>query len=297
MATESGAVARERAGAATPLTVVPGLEAVEMGSDRIEYCELGQGPAVVMLHGGRCSADDWSNVAPRLAERYRLVIPDGLVYPLDAWRIWLLLDLLGVGRAALVGHSAGGMCLRAMYRLQPHRVRAVVTIDSQGVGKTIMARNLPDERFSPEAAALYERNRVAMARLRPDLRGDYPSLVNIERRNLAYRRAKLTPEELAQTRPAPRRTRRIETVPPAPEPISDAGKFITCPTLVFHTGRGKLGPEDVSQEWIDQNIQAQDVEYVVIRETSHWSWLEQPQWFLGVLEPFLARTADYYRWR
>jgi pimeloyl-ACP methyl ester carboxylesterase len=245
----------------------------------------------VLLHGGRCSADDWSNVAPRLAGRHRLVLPDGLVHPLDPWRTWLLLDHLGIERTVLVGHSAGGMCLRMMYRLQPHRVCGIVGIDTQGVGKTIVAREWPQERYSPEAAALYERHRAAMERLRPDHRGDYPSTVSIERRLLAYERAQMTPEQLAHTRPAPRVVGQI-AAPPPPVPIPDSGKFITCPTMVVHTGRGKLGPEHVSQAWIDANIQARDVTYVVIREAGHWPWLEQRESFLSVLEQFLARTCS-----
>ncbi|MBI3970330.1 MAG: alpha/beta fold hydrolase [Chloroflexi bacterium] len=275
----------------TPLTVDPGLSAVEFNGSRVEYCELGRGPALVILHGGRCSADDWSNVAPTLAQRYRVVIPDGLVHPLDPWRIWGLLDFLGIDRTALLAHSAGGMCLRAMYRLQPHRVRAVIGIDTQGVGQTIVARELPNERFSPAAAALYERHRAAMEELRPAHRGDYPSAVTLERRLLTYRRAEMTPEEPAQTRPAPRHIHRVAALPPPPEPIADSGKFIVCPVLVVHTGRGKLGSEDVSREWIEQHIQARDVEYVVVRNAGHWPWLEDPEWFLSHVEPFLARTS------
>jgi pimeloyl-ACP methyl ester carboxylesterase len=275
----------------TPLTVDPGLDALEVDGGRVEFCQLGAGPAVVILHGGRCSADDWSNVAPRLARRYRVILPDGLVHALDPWRVWLLLDHLRVERAVLLGHSAGGICLRAMYRLRPDRVQGVVAIDTQAVGNTIVARNLPHERFSPAAAALYERHRTLMEQLQPHHRGDYPSAVNIERRLEAYRRGKMSPAELAATRPAPRNVVWLSDAPPPPEPIPDTGKFITCPTLVFHTGRGKLGPEDVSRRWIEENIQATDVEYVVMREASHWPWLEQGEWFLSRLGPFLARTA------
>lgn len=277
--------------APTPLTVDPGLDALEIDGQRAEYCQLGRGPAVVILHGGRCSADDWSNIAPRLARRYQVVLPDGLVHGLDPWRIWLLLDHLRVERAVLIGHSAGGMCLRAMYRLRPDRVQGVVGIDTQGVGKTIMARDLPHTRFSPPAAALYERHRAMMEQLLPQHRGDYPSVVNVERRLLAYRRAAMSLAELAATRPPPHPAVRLSGASPPPEPIPDTGKFVTCPTLVFHTGRGKLGPEDVSRQWIEENIQAADVKYVVIREASHWPWLELPEWFLSKLEPFLARTT------
>jgi pimeloyl-ACP methyl ester carboxylesterase len=222
-----------------------------------------------------------------------LILTDGLVAPLDPWRVWLLLDRLGVKKVALVGHSAGGTLAREIYRLQPERVWAFVNIDSQGTGNTILARDLPAEKLSAQAAALLEQNKEAMKQLKPHHRGDYPSMVNIEHRLLGYRRATMTPEQRAATRTwAPPLVFVADpNHPRAPKPIADTGKFIACPVLVFHTGRGKLGPEDISREWIAENIQATDVEYAVIKESSHWPWHEQQAWFLSRLEPFLARAA------
>ena len=70
------------------------------------------------------------------------------------------------------------------------------------------------------------------------------------------------------------------------------GKFISCPVLVLHAGRGKLGPDDVSQEWIDAFC-ATHVVYAIVREAGHWLRLEQPEWFLAHLEPILARTSTW----
>src|SRR5688572_29277564 len=192
-------------GGATPLTVEPGLRALDVGEGRVEYALLGDAgaPPVVILHGGSCSADDWSNVAPALAESYRVVVADGLVHPFDPWRLWLLLDHVGIERATFIVHSAGGMMWRAMYRLQPKRVSGVVSIDTQGVGQTIVVRLWPNERFSAEAAALYERRRGEMEALKPQHQGDYPSEVNIAARNVAYGRQQMTPEQRAATRPRP----------------------------------------------------------------------------------------------
>lgn len=281
-------------GGGTPLTVDPGLRALQLGDARVEYVQLGAtgAPAVVILHGGNCSADDWSAVAPLLARRYRVVIPDGLVHPLDPWRIWLLLDHLQIERAAFVAHSAGGMVWRTMYRLQPHRVTGLSAVDTQGPGKTINARELPNDRFSPESAAVYAQRHAAMQALKPHHRGDFPSEVNLAARNVAYRRALMSPEERAATRPTPRVVESFAgPTPPTPEPISDEGPFITCPVQVFHTGRGKLGREDITPAWIQENIQARDVDYVVIRETSHWPWLEDRDDFLRRIEPFLERVT------
>jgi pimeloyl-ACP methyl ester carboxylesterase len=261
---------------------------------RIEYYELGSGPPLVMLHGGNCSADDWANITPRLSQNYRLILPDGLIIPTDPWKVWLLLDHLGIEQVALIGHSAGGSHARQMYRLQPHRVWAFASVDSNGAGEMILARKIPNDKFSAQAAALYEKNHAGMEQLKPHHRGDYPSKVTIEKRLSAYRREQMTPEQRAQTRiwPPPLVLDLGENPPPAPEPIADTGKFITCPVLVIHTGRGKIGPEDISRKWIDQKIQASDVEYAVIKESGHWPWHEHPAWVLSRLEPFLARARN-----
>jgi pimeloyl-ACP methyl ester carboxylesterase len=214
-------VTRPASGAPLP------LDAVEVGGRRLEYADLGRGPAVVLVHGGNCTADDWANIAPRLARRYRLILPDGLVHPLDPWEIWRLLDHLGLGDATLVGHSAGGQVAVTMYRQEPHRVRGLVSIDSQAVGPTIVARLLPAGRYSPRAAALYERHREAMARLKPQHRGDYPSAVTISRRLVAYQRAALSPEERARTRPGPRTVTALPGAPGPSAPIPDAGRFLS----------------------------------------------------------------------
>lgn len=260
---------------------------------RVEFYEHGSGPAVVLLHGGQCGADDWANIVPRLAASYRLILPDGLVHPIDPWRVWLLLDHLSIREAALIGHSAGGTRAAMMYRLQPARVRAYVCIDSQGAGEVKLARKLPNTMFSPEAAALYERHQAEMEQLRPHHRGDYPSRTTLDKRMLAYRRAAMTPEQRGATRnwPTPRAYDIPGNAPPPPSPIAEAGKFIDCPTLVIHTGRGKLGPEDYPREWVEQNSHAKHVQAAVIKECGHWPWIEHPDWFLAQVEPFLARAA------
>lgn len=256
----------------------------------VEYYERGRGPAVAMMHGGNCCADDWANIVPSLSKNHRLILPDGLVHPLDPWHVWLLLDHLGVREVVLIGHSAGGTLARKMYCLQPDRVRAIVAVDADTAGSLKLARKLPDELRSARARALGEKNRASMEQLKPHHRGDYPSDVTIQRRLLAYRREKMRPEERARTRtwPAPSAFC-IDNPPPAPQPISDGGKFIRCPILIIQTGRGKIGPEDISREWIAENIQARKVEYVVLKECGHWPWLEQREVFLGTLEPFLDR--------
>jgi pimeloyl-ACP methyl ester carboxylesterase len=79
-------------------------------------------PAVILLHGFPESHRTWREVAPRLDDRFRLIMPDqrgfaGSDRPLDAdeykTETWsghfrALADTLGLERFALVGHDWGG---------------------------------------------------------------------------------------------------------------------------------------------------------------------------------------------
>lgn len=79
-------------------------------------------PAVILLHGFPESHRTWREVAPRLQDRFFLVMPDqrgfagsSLPQEVDAYRtdlliddIFALADALGIERFALVGHDWGG---------------------------------------------------------------------------------------------------------------------------------------------------------------------------------------------
>ncbi len=86
----------------------------------IAWGELGSGPPLVLLHGLGDSHRTWRRAAPRLAERYRVLMPDlpghGLSgrpdapYTLD-WYARILagwIATLELGRVHLAGHSFGG---------------------------------------------------------------------------------------------------------------------------------------------------------------------------------------------
>ena len=94
---------------------------------RMAYMDVApSGPAngktVVLLHGKSFSGDYWARTIAKLsADGYRVVVPDQLgfgksakpdirySFDLLARNTKMLLDGLGVTRAAIVGHSFGGM--------------------------------------------------------------------------------------------------------------------------------------------------------------------------------------------
>jgi pimeloyl-ACP methyl ester carboxylesterase len=118
----------------------------------IAVAEVGDGPVLVMLHGGGPGASGVSNYAqnlPALSERFRVVLPDqpgfgGSYRPtqedLDARSITQItadalfqaLDALDIDRFALLGNSLGGAAAIAMAQQRPERVSALVLMAPGG---------------------------------------------------------------------------------------------------------------------------------------------------------------------
>src|SRR5262249_52740667 len=95
---------------------------VDVAGLRVHYLESGQGPPLVLLHGGAVDAAGFSFHAtiPALADRFRVLAPDWPGYgesasPPAPWGladhvgfVEHFLDATGVARASLVGLSLGG---------------------------------------------------------------------------------------------------------------------------------------------------------------------------------------------
>jgi pimeloyl-ACP methyl ester carboxylesterase len=270
------------------------LQAVTIDGRRIEYYDIGQGPVVMLIHGANCDAADWSSVIEPLAARYRLIIPDGLVYPFGPWDLWLLLDELDISTVALVGHSKGAAKSVNMYRFRPSQVWALVSIDDELVGGMLRAWDLPNSRCPPHVRALHEKNDIELAKLDPTLIGSYPSDANISRLKLYFKTREQTPQQRAQGRPHPVAHEMSKPLSAKPEPIPRTINFIRCPLLVFNAGYGKAeasDPPEAGETWLGEPIQAEEYEYVVVRDSGHWIWLDQPQIFLEQILSFLARSS------
>jgi pimeloyl-ACP methyl ester carboxylesterase len=109
---------------------------------RLRSFDKGAGPAVVLLHGLGGAASNWTAVAPALAERVRVVVPElpghggssGLPAPvatLDAYadRVARILD----APAVVAGHSLGGLVALRLTVRHPHLVRGLVLAGAAGI--------------------------------------------------------------------------------------------------------------------------------------------------------------------
>ena len=110
---------------------------------RLAYVELGDpaGPPLLLLHGYTDSGRVWTVLAPQLSD-HRIIIPDQRGHGAsDAPRCCyamsdfaedarLLMDSLGIERAAVVGHSMGSMVAQVLAAEHPERVERLVLVGS-----------------------------------------------------------------------------------------------------------------------------------------------------------------------
>ena len=105
---------------------------------RIRYRDIGQGEAVVLVHGLARSLEDWAGLGDSLARGHRVIAIDvrgfgrstrfsepsrlGIEMANDIVR---LLDNLGIRRAHLAGHSMGASIAAKLAATHPDRVSSV----------------------------------------------------------------------------------------------------------------------------------------------------------------------------
>lgn len=152
---------------------------VDLEEVRLRYFIAGEGPPLMLVHGLAGGASNWSELAPRLAERHRVLVPDlpghgsSTALPaapsLDPFvdRLASLADREGFERPAVVGHSLGGLLALRLAVRRPEHVRAIVLAASAG----IRSATREAERYLAVAAFLrpttrYSRHRRAIANSR-----------------------------------------------------------------------------------------------------------------------------------
>ena len=118
---------------------------VDAKAVRMRYFVGGTGPPAVLVHGLSGAASNWDLLAPRLAQRRRVLVPDlpghGGSSPLPAApnlnayadRVLLVARREGMLPAPVVGHSLGGVIALQMAVRSPRDVTAVVLAGSAGI--------------------------------------------------------------------------------------------------------------------------------------------------------------------
>lgn len=112
-----------------------------------EYLTAGEGPPLLLLHGVGDSAYSWEWVIPSLARTHRIYAPSlpgfgGSAKPKIEYSpefyttfVTAFLDTLGLEQVSLVGNSLGGLVGIRLALAAPSRVKALVLVDSAGLGR------------------------------------------------------------------------------------------------------------------------------------------------------------------
>ena len=120
---------------------------------RLHWVEMGSkkntSPPIVLIHGLNDSYLTWIRIATVLAKNRRVLIPDlpghGLSERPDAsyalcWHAQILIkwiEMLGIEKVDLAGHSFGGGVAQMILRDCHHRVRKLILLSSGGLGREV----------------------------------------------------------------------------------------------------------------------------------------------------------------
>ena len=151
-----------------------------LNGHEFRYLDSGDGPAVLFIHGLTGSYRNWLHLIDAVSTDHRVLAPDLFGhgasakpmgdYSLGAHAATLrdLLNLLGIERLTLVGHSFGGGIAMEFCYLFPERVERLVLVSSGGFGRDVSpllrAATLPGaELVLPLIASSWVRGRVDAA--------------------------------------------------------------------------------------------------------------------------------------
>ena len=122
---------------------------VDLHGQRVSYQLMGEGPAILLVHGITSSSRTWRSVMNGLAEQHTVLAPDLLGhgrsgkprgdYSLGAFANGVrdLLTVLGISKTTVVGHSlGGGIAMQFGYQF-PDRLERLVLVDSGGLGEEV----------------------------------------------------------------------------------------------------------------------------------------------------------------
>jgi len=246
-----------------------------VGDIRLYYEVDGQGDDLLLIHGVTGYISMWRYVRPHLARSFRVISPDlrghgrsdkpDMRYSVEMFAQDLLglLDVLGVERCIVAGHSLGGFIAQQMARQAPGRVRALILIcTAHKVGQETVEAWIEENKavvgLPPEQAL---EKRLELAFFDPDRLRSTPGMMELLREN--EEQLKINEKSHGHAQIA-------------------AGLFnseewlgeIQAPTLVIQCGQDKLFPCHIGQ-YLASRIPKATLK--VIENTGHSIQLEQPQ--------------------
>jgi 3-oxoadipate enol-lactonase len=253
---------------------------VDVNGARLWYDEAGQGPPVVLLHGGLGDSGLWEPVVPFLAERFRTIRTDfrffgrsaGPAAPFSVLDDVLgVLDTLAIERAGLVGLSYGGRVAIDLALNAPGRAWAVAAVAPALSGHD----GAP---YTAEQEAAYDAA-IEAGDLEAALAIDFSVWAPLGADDRIRRLWHATPD----VNPLPPG---VEPLPP-PEPAKTRLDRLTAPTLVVTVAHDPPGFREVGPLVAAAAPNARHVEL----DSDHYVTLREPELLSRLLVDFLTEAA------
>ncbi|MBW0103461.1 alpha/beta fold hydrolase [Pseudonocardia sp. KRD291] len=272
----------------------------DVNGTRLHYVSAGAGEPLLLLHGFPQTWYEWRHVLPVLAERYTVIAPDyrgagDSARPVDGYDkatmaadvVELADHLVPGARLRVVGHDMGAFVAYSVAAHFPDRVRALCLVDAPVPGTRAWDGLRTDPRVwhiafhgARDVAEMLVagRERQYLAQFF-ELRAHHPHLVMPELD--VYLRTYAAPGGMRAAFEAYR------ALPHDAEVNAELlGTPLRVPVLVVAGERSNSGP---LLEAMGPQI-SRDASFALVRESGHWIPEEQPEAFLAVVEPFLARA-------
>jgi pimeloyl-ACP methyl ester carboxylesterase len=271
----------------------------QAGEIRLHYHEAGEGPPLVLLHGGGPGASAWSNWKqnlPGLSRGFRTLLVDqpgygrsdkptvrGGMWEFYARAVRDLLDTLGIERASFIGNSLGGGTTLKFALDYPERVDRLVLMGPAG-GMLPIFSAWPSEglrtlmSFYAPPGPSRERMQAIIDALMFD-----PSKVDAEVLEERYQAA-IDPEAMATAQAVFRAVQSGEKVMVAEELWRDVHR-ITQPALIVWGREDRVLPLDGA---LYMTRYMPDARLHVFPRCGHWAQVEHREEFERLVTDFLT---------
>jgi 2-hydroxy-6-oxonona-2,4-dienedioate hydrolase len=277
----------------SPLSAESTKKTVQTKEFKIEYYEAGQGHPIIMLHGTGPGATGWSNFYPNvgpLSAKYRAI---AMTFPgwgessefdpsmeprtkVNARAVKLLMDELGLEKAALVGNSMGGMATQQFAVDYPDRISHAIMMGSPAPG----VNPLQPAGWSEGMQVLRE----AYAEPSPD---NFKRLVRV----MVYDSSFVT-DELVQARSRAalaNQTHLTNWLKPnagaLPSSLADDLQKVQTPTLIIHGHDDRTVPLEGGLRLLALMPNSR---LVVFNHCGHWAQIEHADEFNKLVDLFIS---------
>ncbi|MEZ5156058.1 MAG: alpha/beta hydrolase [Solirubrobacterales bacterium] len=273
------------------------LRTLDVDGAEVNCVEIGEGPAIIFVHGLGGCWQNWLENMPRMAALgYRAIafdLPGFGASPMPPWEISIpgygtLLDrvreILGVGHCTLVGNSMGGFIAAEVAVREPEWIDRLVLVSSAGISHATMRRGpvVAGARISVATNPLLRRVDLVSMR-RPGLR------------NVAFGKVMRHPEQVP-------RELLVEFMTPAlgaagfipavaaltGYDLLDRLRRIRVPTLIVWGRDDLVVPASDAAGFVER---IEDAELVVFGDCGHVPMAERPTRFNRLLDRFCAEVG------